>query len=664
VFGTVAGAVAGAAAAGAIRQVALNRSSAPAEISSEVSSLDSALSDVNRRSSLEDVFNEMNRLAADLNDLGALLESARAEGYAYQCGLDNAVYSLKSQWDSLHPQLFDRAQQQAAGLQNRMPLVYNQINTVNGSLYNPGVARVAIQNAQTQINSILQSADQVERSLEGSYNPIQEQAGELRKRLTDIHWAMDQLAASKFKLQEGEHLVLAVAARWDKEGKEDPEGILYLSDRRLIFERKEKVAVKKVLFITTASELVQEVLIDRTMPAIKAARPDNKGLFGNQDYLLVDFADTPGTAAFHIQGQDSKEWAPLVERVRTGQIEADRYADQGVSVADLSRPLTQEDLLSVQAEANQLQDRMMLKACRADLAEVENDAASLRRKLAELRAKGYAMEKDLEADVSILAAQWERIKGNADKVIERQTNLLSEQNAQIQKMAIGLVGMAVNPAAARPQYVQVKSAMAAAGSQADAAAETVAVQYREYAREIETLSAHLDWVGWMLDALSTASFRLLATEGGIAAAEAMWGYPGSELENGILYLTDQRLLWEDRVGAFELKVDVPLQYVREVTQEEEAGVETLCFAFDSAAPFSSTRFRMNMPVADEWVKIIGRARTGEYTQGRAIEVDEAEVERIRSAPQQCEKCGSALTAPILRGQTSISCEYCGNVVQF
>lgn len=656
--------IGGVAAAGVIGQIALNRAAAPADISAEINSLDSALNDANSRTSLESVFNDINSLTTGINELGDLMESARAKGYLFQGSLDNEVYSLQSQWSTLQPQLFERAQQQAANLQNRMPLVYTQINAVNNSLRSPVSARAAIQTAHTQINSVLQSADQVERSLETTYNPLQEQASTLRFKLTKIHWAIDQLTGAKFKLEDGEGLVMAVAARWDKEGKEDPEGILFLSDRRLVFERKEKVAVKKVLFITTATELVQEVLIDRSMPAIKAARPDNKGLFGNQDYLLVDFADSLGTVAFHIQGQDSKEWAALVEKVRTGQITSERYSDQGASVADLSRPLTQEDILSVQADVNDLQDQMMLKGCREDLAEVENDVVSMGRKLAELRAKGYAMEKDLEADVTILASQWDRIKTNTDLVIDRQTSLLGQQMAQIQNMTITLVGMAGNPSAARPQYVQVKSAMAAAGSQAQAAGETVQVQYGEYAQEVETLSAHLDWVGWMLDAVSTAGFRLMATEGGIAAAEAMWGYPGSEPENGILFLTDQRLLWEDRVGTFELKFETPLQKILEVTMQVEDDVEYLCFSFDSGAPVTSTRFRMNLPVAEEWIKIVGRARTGEYTQGRAVEVDKEELERIRNAPQQCEKCGSALTAPILRGQTSIACEYCGTVVQF
>ena len=67
-----------------------------------------------------------------------------------------------------------------------------------------------------------------------------------------------------------------------------------------MFERKEKVATKKVLFITTASELVQEVQIDQPIHTVLEWKAENKGLFGHQDFLTVRFEDVNlGSVAFH-----------------------------------------------------------------------------------------------------------------------------------------------------------------------------------------------------------------------------------------------------------------------------------------------------------------------------------------------------------------------------
>ena len=110
------------------------------------------------------------------------------------------------------------------------------------------------------------------------------------------------------------------------------------------------------------------------------------------------------------------------------------------------------DMMALQAEVNGLQDVVTLKAVREDLAGLENDMRSLERMLASLRSRGYLIEKSLEADITILATQWERIKTNADLILEGQTRLLSEQMAGIQKTMAELLGMTANMDAARPLY--------------------------------------------------------------------------------------------------------------------------------------------------------------------------------------------------------------------
>jgi len=461
--------------------------------------------------------------------------------------------------------------------------------------------------------------------------------------------------------------VMAVANRWDKEGKDDPEGVLYLSNKRLIFERKEKVATKKVLFVTTSSELVQEVVFAQALGTIKNIKAQSKGLFGHQDFMEIEFSEgNLGKLSLHINGQDSEEWVNLIQRAKSGEIEEDRTSGSGISYSDLTGDLTSGDLLNIQNEVNELQDEMMLQDVRDDLSEVETEVSSLARDLVDLRARGYAVEKSLEADIQVLTTQWDQVKTRTESTIEQQTKILGEQMAVIQDDLAKLMGMSANLKAARPHYVRLKSSIASAEAQAEAAEDTVLDLYDEYADEVDSLSTHLDWVDWMLDALSTASFQLLATESGVAATEAVWERPGLEPENGILYLTDQRLLWEDRVDDFELKIAVPVQQVGEVKEisEDDAEFDVITVMFDATdAPVATAQFQLALPVADEWLQMIGRAKSGAYVSDRAVELDEAELERVRNAPEQCSNCGAAITSPILRGQNEITCEYCGVVTR-
>jgi hypothetical protein len=668
---TAIGAMAAAAASGGAQQVAsVNTAAATQDLSLEVNALQSSLADLQTRSTFGDVQSDMTELDALVRRVAELLESARQKGYRYQGELEQQVYGALSQWQSMRPKVDANLGQQMRAVQSRVDTLNPQIQRLNSMLANPNLAGAMLRSAQSQVNALLSEASRISLDLQRTYAAVEAQSAGLNNRLNQVHWGLDQLAGARFQLAAGEDLVSAAAARWDKEGKDDPEGVLYLTNKRLVFERKEKVATKKVLFIVTATELVQEVIIDQKLSDIAAQKAESKGLFGHQDFLAVQFKDNRlAWVNFHLNGQDSDDWTTMVERARSGEIENDRAGSgSGLSATDLALPVTQADILSLQSEVNALQDEVMLKEARDELARLENELSSIERHLAQVRAQGYVIEKDLEADLTVLSAQWARVKTNAQATMGHQSRLLGDGMAAAQRELARLVGLSGNLVAARPVYMQVKSAVASLQSQADAAVDTVLAQYDEYGDEVESLSAHLAWVDWMLAALAGASFRLLASESGVAAVEAVYLSPGGEPENGILFLTDQRLLWEDRVGTYELKVEAHLSTVVDVQKEDvasetEGPLQMLNFQFKAPAALHAARFRLSQPVADEWVKMVGRARSGGYAGDRAVQVSEEELERIRNAPQQCSNCGAAFTAPILRGQTEIICEYCGVVAR-
>jgi hypothetical protein len=653
----VATGVAAAAVAGNLLR--LNVASAAPEISSEVGYLQSSLDDLQGRAEMSELRADVANLDSNLTHALNLLESAREKKYMYQADLEDLAYEAMSRWQTVKQDVEASIDKQAAMSDRMLQPVGQSVQRLNSVLGNAARAQSVLGSVQADVQTALNSVRDAEAAIEASYQDIESQAYTLTSRLTRIHWALTQRDEASFDFLKDEDLYMAVKARWDQEGKDDPEGVLFLTNKRLIFERKEKISTKKVLFVTTSSELVQEVLGAKALDDVKDIKAQSKGLFGHQDFLEVDFGGQK--VPFHLDGQDSEDWAVWVKNAKSGKIEDERATGSGLSFADLTGEITQADILDLQNEVNELQDEMMLKATQDDLSEIENTTATLARELADLRARNYLVEKSLEADIEVLTMQWEKIKERAHATLEYQTKFLGEQMAQIQSSVSKLAGMTSSLAAARPVYIQVKSAIASAEAQAEAAEETVLDQYDEYANEVEMLDSHLEWVDWMLDALTTASFKLLATESGVAAVEAVWERPGLDPENGVLFLTDQRLMWEDRVGDFEVKVEVPISEVANAKEkvDEESGVEYLELTFSSKAPLPNARFLLSLPVAEEWLQMIGQARSGGYETDRAMAIDEDELDRIRNAPSQCSNCGAAFTAPILRGQKEITCEFCG-----
>jgi predicted nucleic acid-binding Zn-ribbon protein len=651
-----------------IAALSLNVASADEEIASDVSSLQSTLEDLQESSTFSDIYDQLSDLDADINEVLDLLEGARQKGYVYHGEMEDLAYKAIDRWETVRPQVEQAINRKAKQFQTRINTLAPHVERLNAVIRNPISATTPLDQLRDKADQMLWDLESDESDLRGQFSEVETTMNDLKRRLTRIHWGLEQLDEATFETEKNELLYHAVSARWDKEGKDDPEGILYLTNQRLIFEQKEKVATKKILFIATEKELVQQVLIDQPLEAIEEVETANKGLFGHHDFIDVTFADSQvGNVSLHLDGQDSKKWLQWIDHAKSGQLEDERVAGTGVSIQDMTGPLTKADLMALQSEVNALQDEMMLKPIYEDISALENEAFSLERTLADLRARGYAVEKSLEADIRVLLAQWERIKARAETAATHQAQLLSERMTAIQDDMAALMGMADNLSATRPQFVQLKSNLASAKAQAEAAEATALDQYDEYADEVESLAAHFDWVDWMLDALSSASFRLLATESAVAAVEAVWERPNFEPENGILYLTDQRILWEDRVGDFELKVDVSVDGIADVKKvlSETEDTEMLEIQFDGdEAPVHEACFLLSLPVAETWLQMIGRARAGDYLQDRAIEIDESTLERVRNAPEQCSNCGAAFTAPILRGQQEIVCEYCGVRTRF
>lgn len=647
---------------------ALQTARADQEIAAEVSSLQYALDELYGKSTFHEVVEDVHALDNDIIHMLDLLESARDGGYVYEKDLEADAYDLLSEWEDIHPRVMEDIEREGRSMQNGLNAIVGQIGQLNGHLERASAAGRLLRLVQTQVNGLLNQAGNTERAIRSRYEAIRSDVSVLNGKLNRIHWALKQLKQAKFSLGEGENLVATCKTRWDQTGDDDPEGLLFLTNKRLIFERKEKIATKKILFITTEKKLVHEVLVDETVSEIAGAKAESKGLFGHQDFLAVKFANRKlGVVAFHLEGQNAEYWAALVGKVKAGKIEKDHYTPNSFNYADLSGVLTKADVVAMQDEVNELQDEMMLKPVLDEVGEVESELGNLERKLTGLRARHYAVEQDLESDVRVLYEQWARVKANVEKTVSHQRVTLGEQMKEIQTLMAQFAGMTANLTAARPTYMTLKSAIASAEAQAEAAKDTVLDQFDEFAEEVDGLSAHLDWVGWMLDALATASFQLLATETGIAAVEAMYARPGQEPENGVLFLTDQRLIWEDRVDAYERKVEVALNQIESVRKEtqEENGVEDefLRFSFAPTALTHEAVFDLGAFVADDWVKMFGRAKSGEYVQNRAIEIDEEVRTRVKNAPTSCPNCTASFTAPVLRGQTEIICEYCGVVTR-
>jgi DNA-directed RNA polymerase subunit RPC12/RpoP len=167
------------------------------------------------------------------------------------------------------------------------------------------------------------------------------------------------------------------------------------------------------------------------------------------------------------------------------------------------------------------------------------------------------------------------------------------------------------------------------------------------------------------------------------AVKAVWCPDVKERDDdpeGVLYLTDQRLLFEqkeevatkkilfiatEKQKVQDLKWETPVALIEEIKPSKQGLLKNedhLDIRFGEGASLESVHIHI-WQECNEWVQLLNRAKTKDFDKTRAIAIDQAEVDKVKSAPSQCPSCGANITQVVLRGTESIKCEYCGYVIR-
>ena len=298
----------------------------------------------------------MTDLDSGIAELSEEVTRNRSRGYVYKNFLERKLETLLQKWSEARPMLETALRQQEPALSQLYNQAAQEFNSAVGLGARASSRLAAVKAKVDNLESRVQSA---RSSLDSIYSNVRETYYQTRSQIAEVTWLLDALDESPLELLANENPVQGVNAHWWRDGKkEGPKGILYLSDQRLLFEQKEKIATKKVLFVTTESEMVQELLMQVAVTGIDTCTSSHTGLGGHQDHL--DFTFTEGdfvNAHFHIEGQDSDRWAALVKRVLNGDIQRERFYPEGTDAA----------AAAAQAEAAMAEAPSVCEACGAPL---------------------------------------------------------------------------------------------------------------------------------------------------------------------------------------------------------------------------------------------------------------------------------------------------------
>ncbi len=271
---------------------------------------------------LASLFDALEQVTGQIDGVSQALSSVRARGYRFGREWETQLEAISGRWPQQHTQAIRLLEGERRVLQSAAQDVDNLLQRANrdAGLVSTAESRIAV--LQSNINA-------AERRVRDTFDQTQQQAYSLQREIDKVQFLLDALDEASFDLLPDEHAIAACEAVWASD-QEEPEGRLFLTDARLIFEQWQEVAKKKVLFITTEKELIQKKLWESPIGAVEELEAeDKKSFLRRQELLTLRFSErtreTPGDVTLQLKDTDNESWRALIRKAKTGQIDNERY---------------------------------------------------------------------------------------------------------------------------------------------------------------------------------------------------------------------------------------------------------------------------------------------------------------------------------------------------
>jgi len=303
------------------------------ETRAKLDELQDQLGDLQESLLLTRAHNDMEDIETALSLLPAEIKELRTRGYVFRSFLENKINVLAKQWDETHERVSHEVSRRTRELEWDSDVAESALRQAMSGRASQ-VAR-----AESAINTFESKVRAAQSAVGAMYETLQENVNQTRSQVERICWLLDQIDEASFQLYPAEDPVAGCRAQYMETKKKGPEGVLYLTDERLIFEQKEEIATRKVLFITTEKETVQQLIFEVPIGQIEEVKASDKGFLGHKELLELLFApeaDLSG-ATLRLRGAQNEEWAGLIGRVKSDEIAKERTRPKDEAAVEAAR---------------------------------------------------------------------------------------------------------------------------------------------------------------------------------------------------------------------------------------------------------------------------------------------------------------------------------------
>jgi hypothetical protein len=308
----IAGSVLGAA-------IALNEADS-AVLTQKISSIQQQFKDLPARVRLTSISESLSDLETRIKGLPEEIAAVRQRGYPYREYLEKKVEVFGTQWDKIRAEIRGWLERESSGLAAELEEIEPLLHRLR-----PGQLTTAQQSQAAQIESRLGTLDAkvkaAEDHLKTLFDGLQREVGQTHTQVEAIKGFLELKDEASFSFLAGETVFRADAAEWVN-GGDNPDGVIFLTNQRVVFEQKEKTGKTLGIF---GGKQVHQVLWEVPLNQVSGAQAENKGLLGGKDMVHLQGSDS---RTMEVKGGvDCKVWAAELGRMIRGEIGAATVQD-------------------------------------------------------------------------------------------------------------------------------------------------------------------------------------------------------------------------------------------------------------------------------------------------------------------------------------------------
>ena len=186
-----------------------------------------------------------------------------------------------------------------------------------------------------------------------------------------------------------------------------------------------------------------------------------------------------------------------------------------------------------------MQDDVALRWVNDALEDIDTALRGLPASIQQARSRGYVFKSYLERKAEVLGQQWAELRPRVTSAVDERGRELRYQSDLFQQRLPFL-----RPNRSEVELSTAESALSDLESRVRAAKGSIEGMYDALQGNLRQTTDQVKEIGWVLDQVDGAPFKLYPGEGVVSAVKAQWMTSEKEGPKGIFYLTEERVLFE------------------------------------------------------------------------------------------------------------------------